>query len=59
MSSTHQIGSGQSSPFIPSTSLIAASLSGLKAALNSTIANSGFWNFFDLNQNFFRNSHQQ
>ncbi|CAK5122968.1 unnamed protein product [Meloidogyne enterolobii] len=41
MSSTHQIGSGQSSPFIPSTSLIAASLSGLKAALNSTIANSG------------------
>jgi len=43
MSSTHQIGSGQSSPFIPSTSLIAASLSGLKAALNSTIANSGFF----------------
>lgn len=42
MSSTHQIAnSGQSSPFIPSTSLIAASLSGLKAALNSTITNSG------------------
>ena len=40
MSSTHQLGSGQSSPFIPSTSLIAASLSGLKAALNSTMANS-------------------
>lgn len=51
MSSTHQLGSGQSSPFIPSSSLIAASLSGLKAALNSTIANSNSGNLTGINPN--------